>query len=71
MLFDEFFQHHKRQLFQEVRNKATGLKSTFAKQIAQIKTAAEGEIHGAVNMTADERVEFQVRPSDAETEATT
>ena len=36
-----------------------------------MKTAAEEEAYGAVNMTADKRVEFQVCLSDAEIEATT
>jgi len=36
-----------------------------------MKTAAEEEIYGAANMTADKGVEFQVHLSDAETEATT
>jgi len=70
-LFDKLFQHHERLLFQEVRTKATGPRSTFAKKLAQMKTAAEEEVNGAVNMTADKPVEFQVRLSDAETEATT
>jgi len=36
-----------------------------------MKTVAEEEVYGAVNMTTDQRVQFQVRLSDAETEATT
>jgi len=36
-----------------------------------MKTAAEEEVDAAVNMTTDKRVEFQVRLSDAKTEATT
>jgi hypothetical protein len=36
-----------------------------------MKTAAEEEAYGAVNMTADKRVQFQVCLSDAEIEATT
>jgi len=70
-LFNKLFQHHERQLLQEVGTKATSPKSIFAKKLAQIKTAAEEEVYGAINMTADKRVEFQVRLSDAETEATT
>jgi len=35
-----------------------------------MKTAVEEEVYGAVNMTANERMEFQVRLSDPETEAT-
>jgi len=70
-LFDKLFQHHEQQLLQEVGTKATGPRSIFAKKLAQIKTAAEEEVYGAVNLTADKRVEFQVRLSDAETEANT
>jgi hypothetical protein len=70
-LFDKLFQHHQRQILQEVGTKATGPRSTFAKKLTQMKTAAEEEVYGAVNIAADKRVEFQVRLSDAETEATT
>jgi hypothetical protein len=71
MLFDEVFQHHEQQLFQEVGNKATGLRSTFPKQIAQINTAGIEAVYRVVNMNADEHVEFQVCLSDTETEAAT
>jgi len=70
-LFDKLFRHHKRQLLQEVATKATSPRSTFAKKLAQMKTAAEEEVCGVANMTADKRAEFQVCLSDAETEATT
>jgi len=40
-LFDELFQHHKRQLLQEGGTKATGPRSIFAKTRSQMKTAAE------------------------------
>jgi len=36
-----------------------------------MKTAAEEEVYGVANMTADKRVEFQVCLFSAETEATT
>jgi len=70
-LFDKLFQHPERQLLEAVGTKATGPRSIFAKKFAQMKTAAKEEVYGAVNMTADKRVEFQVCLSDAETEATT
>ena len=70
-LFDKLFQHHERQPSQEVGTKATGPRSTLAKKLAQMKTAAKEEIYGAVNMTATKRVEIQVCLSDSETEATT
>jgi len=70
-LFDKLFQHHERQLLQEVGTKATRPRSIFAKKLAEMKTAAEEEAYGAVNMTADKHVQFQVCLSDAEIEATT
>jgi len=69
-LFDKLFQHHKRQRLQEVGTKATSPRSTFAKKLAQMTTAAEEEVYEAANMTANKRVKFQIRLSDAETEAT-
>jgi hypothetical protein len=36
-----------------------------------MKTAAKEEVYGAVNMTAHKHVEFPVRLSDAESEAST
>jgi hypothetical protein len=69
-LFDKLFQHHERQLSQELGTKATGPRSIFAKKLAEMKTVAEEEVYRAINMTADKREEFQVRLSDAETEAT-
>jgi hypothetical protein len=70
-LFDKLFQHYQQQLLQEVGTNATGPRSTFAKKLAQMKTAAEEEVYRAVNMTANMRAEFQVSLPDAETEATT
>jgi hypothetical protein len=70
-LFDKLFQRHKRQLLQEVGTKATGPRSNFAKELAPKKTAAEDEAYGAANMTANKRLQFWLRLSDAETETTT
>jgi len=70
-LHDKLFQHHERQLLQEVGTNAAGPRSIFAKTLAQRKTTAEKEAYGAVNMTADKRVQFQVCLSDGEIEATT
>jgi hypothetical protein len=70
-LFDKLFQHHKRQLLQEVRTKGSGPRSIFAKQLALMKTAAEDELYGVANMTADKRLQFQICLSDAETDAST
>jgi len=69
-LFDTLFQHHQRQLLQEVGTKATGPRSIFANDLALGKAAAEDKADGAANMTADERLQFHIRLSDAETEAT-
>jgi hypothetical protein len=51
--------------------KATGPRSIFAKKLAQMKTAAEEVAYWAENMTANQRLQFQVCLSDAEIEATT
>jgi len=70
-LFNKLFQHHERQLLQEVGTKATGPRSIFVKKLAQMKTDAEEQAYGAANMTTDKRVQFQVCLFDAEIEATT
>jgi len=70
-LFEKLFQRHERQLLQEVKAKATGPSSKFAQELALKKTAVEDEACGAVNMTADKRLPFGIRLSDAKTEATT
>jgi len=56
---------------QELGSMATGPRSRFARKLSQMKTAAEEDVYGVANMTANERVEFQVRLSNAETTATT
>jgi hypothetical protein len=68
-LFDKLLQHLERQSLQEVGTKATSLRSVFAIQLAQMKTAAEEEAYGAVNMTTDNLVQLLVCPSNAEIEA--
>ena len=70
-LLDKLFQCHERQLLQEVRTKATSPRSKFAKALALKKIAAEDEAYVAANMTADKRLQFQIRLSNAETEVTT
>ena len=70
-LFYKFFKHHEHQLLQEVKTKAIGPKIIFANKLAHMKTAAEQEVYGVANRTFDKEVKFQVRLSDAETEATT
>jgi len=55
-LVDKLFQHHERQLFQEVGTKATGPISKFAKQLALMKTAAGYKAYVAVKMTTNNRV---------------
>jgi len=67
--FKGLFQHHKWQQLQEVGTKATGPRSTFGKKLPQMKTAAEQEVYGMANKTADKRVEFRVSLSDDQTEA--
>ena len=70
-LFDKLFQRHERQLLQEVGTKATGPRRNFAKELALKKTAAEDDAYEAANLTADKRLQFRLRLSDAQTEATT
>jgi len=41
------------------------------KKFTKMKTASEEEVYGAVNITPNKHVEFQVRSFDAETESTT
>ena len=53
LLFDKLFQHHERQLLQEVGVKATGPRRIFAKQLALMTTGAEDEAYGVPNMPAD------------------
>jgi hypothetical protein len=70
-LFDKVFHCHEQQLLQEVGTKATGPRSNFAKELALQKTATADKAYKAANMTADKRLQFRVRLSDAETKATT
>jgi len=56
---------------QELGSMATGPRSRFASKLSHMKTAAEEDVYGVANMTANERVEFQVGLSNAETTATT
>jgi len=70
-LCDQLFQHHERQLLQEVGTKATGPTSIFAKELAIITAAAEDEAYVAANMTTNKPLQCQIRLSHAETEATT
>jgi len=69
--FDKLFERHERHLLQEVGTKATGPRSKLAKDLTLMKAAAEDEAYRAVNMTTDKRLQFQIRLSDAETDATT
>jgi len=71
MLFNKSFVRHERQLLQEVETKATGPRSKFAKELAIMKAATQDQAYRAANMTANKRLQFQIRLSDAETEATT
>jgi hypothetical protein len=67
--YDNSFRRHKRQLFHEVGTSETSPRSTFANKLAQLNTAAQEEIYRAANMIANNLVEFQVHPSDADSEA--
>jgi hypothetical protein len=69
-LFQKLFLCRERQLLQEVRTKATSPRSKFAKELALKKNAAEDEAYGGANITSNKQLQFQMRLSDAETEAT-
>ena len=70
-LFDKSFEHHERQLFQEVGTKATGPRRKFAEELALMQAGAKDKAYGAANMTANMPLQFQIHPSDADIEATT
>jgi len=69
-LCDNLFLHHERQPLQDVGTKITGPRSIFSKGHALMNAASEDDTYGAANMTADRPLQFQIRLSDAETEAT-
>jgi hypothetical protein len=69
--FNTLLQWHKQQPLREVGTKTTGLRCKLAKELALKKTAAKDEAYGAANMTANKRLQFRIRLSDAESEATT
>ena len=69
--FDKLFQHHQQQLLAEVGTVATGPRRTFPTKLVHRRSAAEEEVYGVVNITANKRVEFHVSLSDAATEAIT
>jgi len=70
-LFDKLFKRHEPQLLQEVGTEALAPRSKLAEDLALMKAATEDEAYGAANMTADKQLQFQIRLSDAEAEATT
>jgi len=68
--FDKVFKFHVRQLSQEVGTKATGPRTKFAKALALMTTATKEAAQGVATMTAYKRLQFQIRRSNAATEAT-
>jgi hypothetical protein len=70
-IFDKLFDRHERKPLQDVMTKATGPRQKFAKDLAQMKPAAKDEAYGAANMTADKQLQFHIRQSNAEADATT
>jgi len=70
-LFDGLFQHHERQLVQDVGTEATSPRSRFAKELARRKAAAKDEAYGVAHMTTNKPLQFLICLSDAEKEATT
>lgn len=69
-LFAQLFQYHEGQTLQEVQNKATSPRCTFAKNLAQMNAAVENLVYRAENITTNNLVEFEVCLSKAETGAT-
>lgn len=69
--FDKSFHHHDQQLLHEAGTKPTGFRSAFTKKLAQMTSAAEEEVYGGANMSANKPVENKVRLSDAESAPTT
>jgi len=70
-LFNKVFKYHERQQLHEVRTKATGPRCKLANEHSVMKTAANDKAYEMANMSSNKRLQFQVRLSDAETEATT
>ena len=68
---NNLFQHHERQLLQQVGTKATSRRSIFATELAIWTAAAEDETYRAANMTTDKGVNVRIHVSNVETAATT
>lgn len=69
--FDELFQPHECQLFQEVGTMATTPRSTSPDKLTQMETAGQEDVCCAANMTTNNCVDFQVHLSGAGTEDAT
>ena len=69
--FNKIFQHLLRQLLQEAGTKAISPRSIFGKKRVQMQKAAEEEFYGVAEINTDKGVGLEIRPSTAETEATT
>jgi hypothetical protein len=70
-LLDQLFQCHERKQLQDVGTKVTNPGRICTSVLALRQTATKNEAPRAANITADERLEFQVCISNAETEALT
>jgi hypothetical protein len=60
-LSDKLFERHEPQLLQAVQTKATGPRSKFARDLAQMKAAAEDEAYSTAITTTHTRLQFQIR----------
>jgi hypothetical protein len=69
--FDELLKRHEWQLLPEVGTNWTGRTPNFTQDLALLNDAADDEAYGAGNTSAHKRLQFQIRPSDVETEVTT
>jgi hypothetical protein len=70
-LFDKSFWHCHQHQLQDVRTKATGPRSIFPKELALMETDPENKTYRVANMTANMRLQCQIRLSYVETDATT
>jgi len=71
MVFNRLIPLDKQQYSQEVVTKVTRTRNIFAKKFTSIKTAIEEECYVNANITPNEHDNFQIHPSDMETEAIT
>jgi hypothetical protein len=70
-LFDKLSPHYEPKSLPKLQTKATGPRCPLGKDLARMKTATQGYAYGEVNITADNQLQFLIRISIEETEAST